>query len=147
MNPYISISMRIFTIWIMAAVINGLLCGIYLGIPERSIDSACGWVFLSGLLSLFFSIPGFFIFWIVMFAAINRRLYDRALFRAALATGIILSAISAFSLNTMFARSDRLPISFFIIISATASIMMHFNCFKEITNGGNKEKIKSKIYT
>lgn len=134
MNPYLSITFRTFTIWIMAAVINGLLCGIYLSISGYMNDPVPVMIFLSGILSLFFAIPGFFIFWIIMLILINNNFYGRSLFRAALSTGIILSCCTIYFSFNLFRGSEGFAISLFIILSAITSIMMHFNLFKKIVN-------------
>ncbi len=144
MNPYVSITCRTITIWIMAAVINGLLCGIYIGVSGHENDPIPLLIFFAGLCSLFFGAPGFFVFWITMLVMISRKLSGRSLFRAALSTGIILASGTAFFSIEMFSHSERLAISLFIILSAITSIMMHFNLFKKIGSDKSQEKLQLK---
>lgn len=134
MNPYLSITFRTFTIWIMAAVINGLLCGICMSVSDTAYEPVITIIFC-GIFSLFFSIPGFFIFWIVMLIAIGRYTYGRALFRVGLSAGLVLSAATAVMCVQFFiylSPNIQYVIPVFIIFSAITSIMMHFNLFKKI---------------
>ena len=134
MNPYVSITFRTFTIWIMTAVFNGLLCGIYMCLYGRE-SEPIPVIFFCGLLSLFFSIPGFFIFWLVMLISISRYIYGRALFRAALSTCLILAtatAVISYRLYKSVSSTSCFVFPLFIIFSAIASIMIHFNLFKKI---------------
>lgn len=132
MNPYLSITIRTFTIWIMTAIINGVLCGTYLIVSAVEPEPFLLIIFFA---TLFFSIPGFFIFWIVMLIAISRNIYGRALFRTALSTALLLSAATGVvgsGLSSIFTLLERCLFPVFIIISSIAGIMMHFNLFKKI---------------
>ena len=134
MNPYLSMTFRTFTIWIMAAVLNGLLCGIYMSFLGIEADKIT-FVLVCGLCSLVFSVPGFFVFWITMLITISRNIGERKLFRAALSVGMILAtatAIIAYRLYNSVSLISWFVFPLFIVISATASIMMHFNLFKKI---------------
>lgn len=136
MNPYLSITYRTFTIWIMASVINGMLSGSLLTIAGNGSDRLIPMTFLAGLCSLLFSIPGFFVFWMVMLEMLRRNIMGRSLFRAALSTAIILAIATGIISSGLFrsVSGDKLsylfPVS--IVISAIASIMMHFRMFKKI---------------
>src|SRR4028118_82288 len=128
MNIYVSVTLRTFTIWIMASVINGLLCGTYIFILRQD-EQFIPLIFFSGIASLFFAIPGFFIFWIIMLSAVAKTIYGRALFRAALLTGLILSIITGIISSRLFvdiSPAARLVFPFFIIVSGITGIMMHF---------------------
>lgn len=141
MNPYVSITFRTFTIWIMSSAINCILCGVYLGIIGFENESFGSWMFVVLIASLFFSIPGFFIFWITMLILIYKKIYARDLFRAGLNTIIILSAATAYLSTPVFNQAGQLWISILIILSAIISIMMHFNLFKKIGVGNEKENL------
>lgn len=145
MNPYVSITFRTVTIWIMSAVINGVLCGIYLGIIGYQNESVGSWMFLVLICSLFFSVPGFLVFWIKMLFMINRNKYGRSLFRSALSTCMILSCLTAFFSKELFKDAGIIAISSFIILSPMLSIMMHFNLFKKIGNLHNQKGISIKL--
>jgi hypothetical protein len=143
MNPYVIITFRTFTIWIMAAAINGFFCGIYMSFFGRESETI-PLIFFCGALSLFFSVPGFFIFWIVMLISISKYIYERALFRAALSVGLILAASTAVissGLYSSVSSTSWFVFPLFIIVSTIASIMMHFNLFKKIK--GNSIKMKT----
>lgn len=134
MNPYLSITFRTFTIWVMAAVLNGSLSGIYLAIIEEQPDQVIAIGFICGLCSLFFSIPGFFVFWIVMLIAINAYKYQRALFRMALSAGMIIALLTgtvSIHFFKAFYSGEWFLFPLFILLSAISSIMMHFNLFKK----------------
>lgn len=138
MNPYLSITFRTFTIWVMASVINAFLSGIYLDICGNEHLPIPYLIFFCGIVSLFFSVPGFFVFWIIMLIAISRYIYGRALFRAALSAGLLLATVTAVISSGLFKSASStasfvLPL--FIILSAITSIMMHFNLFKKIGMG------------
>lgn len=138
MNPYLNISFRTFTIWIMSALINGILCGIYFPLSHSESDPIVEMICISVFCSLVFAAPGFFLFWIAMLIMVSKQFYERRLFRAALSTGIILSLCIAFFTFKLFKRSEGPAISIFIILSAIMSIMLHFKAFKKI--GSNKNK-------
>ena len=146
MNQYVRISLSTFTIWIMASLINGLLCGIYLSLSGNESDSVFAMVFISIICSLFFSAPGFFVFWIIMLMSINKKLYGRSLFRAALSAAIILSGCTAFFTFNLLGFLKGPAISLFIILSAITSIMMHFNGFKKTGTVKSQDKNEYKIY-
>lgn len=146
MNPYISITLRTFTICIMSSVINGFLCGIYLGIYGNEPEPIPSLIFFCGVFSLFFSVPGFFFFWIAMLIAIRRYIYGRALFRVALSAGLILAAATGgicFRFFSYLSPNGQYVFPVFIILSAITSIMMHFRLFKKID--GNNIKMKHLI--
>lgn len=132
MNPYVNITARTFTVWLMASTINGLLCGLYFGIFGVENDPLIGSIFLMGIGSLFFSIPGSFIFWLTMLLLIRRKIYGRSLFRAALSTGLVLASATAVLYFSLTGGYKNLSISLFTILSALTSIMLHFNLFKKI---------------
>jgi hypothetical protein len=116
----------------MSAVINGLLCGIYLCISRHTADPIPVMIFLAGILSLFFAIPGFFIFWVIMLILISQRFCGRSLFRAALSIGLVLACCTVYFSLDLFRGPEGIAISLFIILSAITSIMLHFNLFKKI---------------
>ena len=94
MNPYIKITVTTFTAWILCAIINGLLCGTYMYLATSYFSEWPGEILLVFFFSLFFSAPGFFIFWIVLLISFARWIEERALFRVALSTGFVLSLIT-----------------------------------------------------
>jgi len=146
MNPYVSITFRTITIWIMAALVNGILCGIYLGIIEYENGPFGLWIFLVFLCSLFFAAPGFFIFWVVMLRMITRKKFGRSLFRSALSSGIITACATAFLSKEVFKQAGELTISLFILLSTITSIMMHFKQLKKIGSNKRGEDILTNLY-
>ncbi|MEO6637788.1 MAG: hypothetical protein ABIN25_05905 [Ginsengibacter sp.] len=134
MKPYIRITFITFTIWLLAALVNGLLCGIFLAITRHDLGAWAG--YLSGIffISLIFSIPGFFVFWITMMVVFAKWIRERALFRAALSTGFILAVITGIAGSAAFSYEfpQRNLLICFIALSAITSIMLHFKYFKKI---------------
>jgi len=134
MNSYLKITGRTFTIWLMAAFINAILCGCCRVVPGA--EDIPGEICLSLLLSLFLLAPVFFIFWIVMLVCIYRCIYERALFRAALSSVFILAiatGVICLKICEEMPVSQSLIIMAFALISTITSIMLHFKYFKSIT--------------
>lgn len=135
MNPYLKITGRTATIWLLASFINAILCGAALFFVSNTYDQLPGYVFLIVILSLFFSAPGFFIFWIVLLIKFSFHTTERVLFRSALTTGLVLSIVTAYPGSKMVASEFMgyalIPASC-IVLSAMISIMLHFKYFKKI---------------
>ncbi len=134
MNPYLKITGRTFTIWLLACLINGLLCGVYFSVCQDIYFGAAESILLAFILSLFFSTPGFFVFWIVLLLKISTYTTQRALFRSALITGFILALTTAiFCVKLISSEFDNyLLIPASIVLSTLSSIMLHFRYFKKI---------------
>lgn len=135
MSSYLKITGRTITIWFLTSVINGLLCGISLSVIKQDYTDLFLGVILIFFISLFFSMPGFFIFWLVLLNRVFFNITGRALFRAALVTGFTLSAVTAFISSGLFASEfsnhASIPITC-IIVSEITSVMLHFKRFKKI---------------
>ena len=135
MSPYIKITGRTFTIWLLASLINGLLCGISLSVLHNIYSEITGDIIGIAFISLFFSVPGFLVFWFILLIRILMDTKERALFRSALVTGFILALITAIFGSKLF--SSEFGYHFFIpftciMLSAVSSIMLHFKYFKNI---------------
>lgn len=135
MSPYIEITGRTATIWLLTSFINGILCGVALFFLNHTYDQLPGDICLIFIVSLFFSAPGFFIFWIVLLLKFFFYTIERALFRSALITGLILSFVTAYPGSKIFASEFMgyalIPASC-IVLSAMISIILHFKYFKKI---------------
>ena len=135
MNLYLKLTISTFTIWILASFINGLFYGIYEASINHIFNAFPVGILVVFFISLFFSAPGFFIFWIILMGKLGRGIYERALFRAALSTGFLLAATTAIVclelLKSEFS-TDKYAVVPFTVLSSTTSIMMHFNHFKRI---------------
>lgn len=135
MSIYLKIMFRTFTIWLLTSFINGVLMGIVISIFENEFDMGTWNCIIVGILSLVFSIPGFFIFWLVLLFSAARHKRDRALFRSALRGGFILStatALCGYSLFLREANNYAFVLVLLIILSSLASIMLHFKYFKNL---------------
>lgn len=135
MNPYIKITVTTFTIWMLCAMINGLLCGAYLSFAHHYLSEWLADILIIFFFSLFFSAPGYFILWIVLLISFARWIEERALFRVALSTGFVLALITGVISSEIF--KDEFPngkflVALFVILSAMTGIIMHFNHFKKI---------------
>ena len=135
MSIYLKLTGRTFTIWLLTAFLNGLLAGIAISIIGQEYDQVAGNCILAAILSLVFSIPGFFIFWIVLLFRAARHDRERELFRAALSAGFILSAATAacaYGLLSSVIKNDAYVLILTIILSSLISIMIHFKTFKNL---------------
>lgn len=133
MNIYVKLTGRTFTIWLLTALINALLAGIAVSVINHEYDSVAENCFLAGILSLVFSIPGFFIFWLVLLVRAAKHERERALFRSALSTGCLLSAATAacgYDLLFSAVKNYGFVLILIIILSSLISIMIHFKNFK-----------------
>ena len=135
MSIYLKLTGRTFTIWLLTVFLNGLLAGIAISMIGREFDQVAGYCILAGVLSLVFSVPGFFIFWIVLLFRAARHDRERELFRAALSAGFILSAATAacaYGLLFSLVKNDAYVLMVTIILSTLISIMIHFKIFKNL---------------
>ena len=120
-----------FTIWVLAALLNALLSGSWVTFFSKEMFSWPGAFILVFIFTLIFSIPGMFIFWIVMLINWNEEL----LFRTLLKTGFIISALSSlwlYLLDDFGMKGQQLFLSLGIVISAIGSIMAHHSILKMI---------------
>lgn len=135
MNSYLKITGRTFTIWILTSLINAAICGIFLSAVNFNYDTITDNIITIYLISLFFSIPGFFLFWMVLLINLLRYKKGRTLFRAALLAGLILSSATAFLGRSLyvfeFSTYSLIP-AISIVLSTMISIMLHFKYFKNI---------------
>ena len=137
MSPYLKITFRTFTIWILTSVINGTLWAFYISFSKDVFGNLAGDALLIFSASLFFSAPGFFIFWIILLIKLGNGTYERALFRAALSTGFILAVLFGLIGLVIFGPQflpDKYVGILFPVVSAITSIMIHFSYFKKINN-------------
>lgn len=135
MNLYLKLTLRTFTIWILASFINGLLCGIYKASMNHISNGFPVGILVVFFISLFFSAPGFFVFWIILLGKLGKGIYERALFRAALSTGFLLAAATAIVCTELLKSefsTNKYVLILFAILSSMTSIMIHFNHFKKI---------------
>lgn len=134
MRPYIRITFITFTTWLVSAFVNGLLCGVFLAITKNEPAEWAAYLLIIFFISLFFSAPGFFVFWIAMMVVFAKWIRERALFRAALSTGFILSATTGICCSEMFSYEfhEKYVLIPLIILSAITSVMLHFKHFIKI---------------
>ena len=135
MSIYLKLTGRTFTIWLLTASINALLAGIAVAIINHEYGRVPEFCLISGILSLVFSVPGFFIFWIVLLVKAAKQERGRTLFRAALGTGFILSAATAacsYGLLFNAVKNYSFVLILIIVLSFLSSIMIHFKNFKNL---------------
>ncbi|MEJ7589141.1 MAG: hypothetical protein WKI04_16410 [Ferruginibacter sp.] len=121
-----------FTIWIMTGILNTLLSGSYLYYFSNEFSDAPGTYLLSFIFTLVFSIPGIFIFWLVLLVNRNSKL----LFRSLLQAGFLISALSSlllFALPFNHAKGQLVFLSGCIVVSPIASIMLHHSPIRSST--------------
>ena len=135
MSIYLKLTGRTFTIWLLTAFLNGLLAGLAISIIGQEYNQVAENCILAGILSLVFSVPGFFIFWVVLLFRAARHDRERELFRAALSAGFILSAATAacaYDLLFSVVKNDAYVLMLTIVLSSLISIMIHFKIFKNL---------------
>jgi hypothetical protein len=126
MNKNLTITFRTFSIWVMTALFNGIFLGIYFAICEAGFIEMPIAIFIGVSISLFLSVPGFFIFWMVMLSTVAHEIYGRELFKRALSTGVLLAtatSIAGFKIYHSMLYWYVFPAS--IIISTIITIMIH----------------------
>ena len=122
-----------FTVWNLTALLNALLMGTVLSILSNEFRQ---WSFTFGfaiVFTLIFSIPGIFIFWVVL----TIKWHDDDLFRSLLKVGFIVSALSSLILYNLpfgLTNHEMFLLSLCIVIAAIASIMMHRSTIISINN-------------
>lgn len=144
MNPYVKITITTFTIWMICAMINGLLCGTYTSFANHHFNEWLVDILVIFFFSLVFSASGFFIFWMVLLISFARWIEERLLFRVALSTGLVLASITGVICSEIFKNEfpkGKYLIALFVILSAITGIMIHFNHFKKIKYRRNENKI------
>ena len=118
-----------FTIWVLAALINALLSATWLWLFSNEYNHWPTGFALALVFTLLFSTPGIFIFWLLLL--IN---WEKAmLFQTLLKAGFLISSFSSlilFLFEDTELEGQQLFLSLSIVISSTASIMMHFTIFK-----------------
>ena len=135
MSIYLKLTGHTFTIWLLTAFLNGLLAGLAISIIGQEYNQVAENCILAGILSLVFSVPGFFIFWVVLLFRAARHDRERELFRAALSAGFILSAATAactYDLLFGVVKNDAYVLMLTIDLSSLISIMIHFKIFKNL---------------
>ena len=135
MSIYLKLTGRTFTIWLLTAFINAVLTGTVVTFFEQEYRILLEVFLIVGILSLAFSVPGFFIFWVVLLFKAARHERERVLFRSALTTGFILSAATAacaYGLLSSEVKNYAFLLIIMIILSAVISIMLHFKKFKNL---------------
>ena len=126
-----------FTIWILTSFINSLFFASYSFIIHPTLNGLALETILVFFITLFFSVPGFFIFWLILLTKSAYRIYERALFRVALSTVIILASITAIICSLVLRSAfpgDVYALMLIPVVSSVVSVMMHFNYFKKINN-------------
>ena len=135
MKPYIKITVITFTTWLVFAMVNGFLTGIFITITRHNPYDCALFIVIGFFISLLFSTPGFFIFWIILLISFANHNQQRALFRHALSAGFVLSSTAAIACSHIFLQhfsSYKYILILLVIVSCITSIMIHFNYFKKI---------------
>ncbi len=128
MNYYLKSTIHSFTIWVLAALINAILSAWCLSVAPNAFDNWGEAFMLAFFVTLIFSIPGVFIFWITYMT--NRMTDSSSLFRVLLRTGFIIAVVSGLlffiSFNGML-KGFTFFLMLSIIVAAISSIMLHHN--------------------
>ena len=129
-NPFV----LSFTIWIMAALFNAIgveMLLFVMGKVNVDIIESLGIILL---LSLLFSLPGIFLFWIIFISNYNSpRLYQKLLFSA-----LLISSLNSAIVQYFF--SGSIQVTSWLIVSVTVvatffSLAMHHRSISKISKG------------
>ncbi|MEP7142337.1 MAG: hypothetical protein ABI707_05690 [Ferruginibacter sp.] len=121
-----------FTIWVLTALLNAIFSGSWLALFSIELKNWPTAFLVVLICTLVFSIPGMFIFWIVLLVRWNKDL----LFRSLLQTGFIISALSSlllFILPVNELKGQQAFLSLFIVIAVITSVMIHHSIIKSIS--------------
>lgn len=119
------------TIWVLTGILSGLLTGSCLMFIQSSTELWPGIVLFVGLFTMAFSIPGMFVFLLIVIWNWN----SPALFRIMLRCAAMLPLLST-SLLYLFPmgldRNEFSVISIGVTISCLTSVMLHHSIIKSI---------------
>ena len=113
-----------FTIWVLTALLNAAIGGTWLCLFTNEYSGPTSTYMMVLVITLLFSVPGMFFFWIVLLASWE----GEHLFRTLLKAAMVISALSAlllFMLPHGLARSEIFALSACVIIAAVTSVMLH----------------------
>ncbi len=111
-----------FTLWMLTALVNGLLGGTWCYVFVANWKSWWEHCLLIFLATLVFSVPGFFIIWIVLLG----NYASPGLFRSLLKAGLVVSALSSMLLLCFddFIVGQQLMLAVLTVLSTLVSIML-----------------------
>lgn len=121
-----------FTIWVLTALLNALLSGTFLCVFSNAFRHWPETFFEVFICTLFFSVPGIFILWILLLA----NWHQQQLFGLLLKASLIISALSSLLLGVFpfsLIKGQQLFLSLCIVSASIASIMMHHSIIKSIS--------------
>ena len=125
-----------FTIWVLTALLNACLGGTWLSVFSNEF-SAWQLIFLQVFVcTLFFSVPGMFIFWIVLLVNWEQERLFRVLLKTAFVVSILSSVILYF-LPVDVVDDQQFFLSLCVVIASIASIMIHHSTIKTISANKN----------
>lgn len=120
-----------FTIWVLTGLLNGVMAGSFIILTTEAFYQWPFEIIEVALCTLVCSIPGMFVFWLVMLFNWKQEL----LFRRMLLAGFIITALSTFLVFCMpdfIPKNRQVGIAVLTIISITGSLMMHHRYIKAI---------------
>ena len=127
-----------FTIWVLSAMLNAILSGTVVWFFSGEFNYWPSAIILVFIFSLLFSVPGILLFWMILL--VNWE--SEELFRILLKAGLIISSLSSLLVFILPVGMDKyklLLLSLCIVITTTASIMLHHNILLSITAKSKNE--------
>ena len=125
-----------FTVWVMAALFNACLGGTWLSFFSNEFSTWQVIVLQVFVCTLFFSLPGMFIFWIVLLVNWEQERLFRVLLKTAFVVSILSSVILYF-LPVDVVDDQQFFLSLCVVIASIASIMIHHSTIKTISANKN----------
>ncbi len=135
MSNCLKITWRTFTMWLVAALANGFMSGIALTMVHKDYYDIIPNIVQVCFITLIFSIPSLFLFWISLLVFIANALRQRDLFRAALVSALLISLATAYIGRGIYSDEYKnySSVPFLaIVLSAFISVILHFKYFKKI---------------
>ena len=139
---YISATVYSFTIWVVASIISGLMCGIYLIIIEHEMSRESV-IMISIFFSFAVALPGIALFWICFMICIANKNTGRKLFAQLLNAAFISGLLSALIFYLLFRnefKSHAYLMAAFGIASAIAAVFVHRSTFLSVFKNYSHEE-------
>jgi len=127
-----------FTIWVLTALLNAVLSGTVVSFSSSGFSYWPTAILVVFILTLIFSIPGIFLFWITLLVNWEAE----GLFRILLRLGFIVSILSSLLIYVLpmdMEIGQLLLLSLCMVIATVTSIMLHHSIFNAITTKNKNE--------
>jgi cytochrome c biogenesis factor len=129
-----------FTIWLLAAFINGVLYATVFSLGKLVNTDAAESFFLATIFSLVFSIPAIFCFWIVFLTNSEKENLSAVLLK----TAFIVSALSCLIVPILpsdVVNGHHVLLVLMIVIAALTSVLLHHPVIKSFYHSKKESNV------